>query len=796
MFRIPRITSLLLALTAAMLTARESFADQRVVLKSGIPLQGLLLDVATLNQDPFAAGGQGQVKARPILMVDDGLRRVYLHRRGMVAAGPQDVRGVEQSIEFKQGVPLGGTPVQSIGVILNVTKFNRYGRRVMTVIGPKGSPIDITQGITEINARYAKVEALKGKPPYLWDMRVATSSIPAHILQSIFRQRIDQSDPDQRLMVVRFFIEAERYRAAEEELTRAIRDFPELAEMQAQLITIVGYQAETLLEEAELRSRVGQTQFARNVYSRFPLAAVGATMREKVRTEVEKLDEVDAQVNELVDALRNDLAKLKQGDQATLQRIFKEIEQGLSSSTLSRLSDYARLRDSETVSLDERVALAVSGWLMGSGVGEQNLVVATALVQVRDLVAEYLGPANLVRRDEILNELKAIEGSQIQYVAKLLPQLTPVLPFPDGSADQEIPGMFRLGRLAGQDTPRQLAEHPDYLIQLPPEYDPLREYPCLVVLHSAGVPPEAELAWWAGDFNKSKNSRTGYAARNGYIVVAPQWSRFKQPRYEYTAREHHAVLSSLRHAMRRSSIDADRVFIAGHGDGATAAWDIALAHPDHWAGMISINGEPAKTIRHYHPNARHLPMYFVMGWSSGPKPPLVRMGAILDKYMDPNNDATVVMYKGRGAEEFYEEIPNLFEWLNVSTHVRRPMPKEIETATMRAGDRYFWWLEMGPLKKAVQFNPILWDQYESRREGKVDAAILAGNQIRVTCPADWFTVWLRPDLGLDLNEQILVNRSKEAVRFQFDGELKTILEDTRTRADRKRPFWATIRVPK
>jgi hypothetical protein len=132
-------------------TCSKSKADQRVVLKSGIALQGLMTEIASLNKDPFQAGGQGQVKARPILLVDDGLRRTYVHRRGMVAIGPQDVLGVEQSIEFNQKVPLGGRAVQGIGDILRVSSFNQFGRRTITVRGPEGGSLDIIQGITEIN---------------------------------------------------------------------------------------------------------------------------------------------------------------------------------------------------------------------------------------------------------------------------------------------------------------------------------------------------------------------------------------------------------------------------------------------------------------------------------------------------------------------------------------------------------------------------------------------------------------------------------------------------------------------
>lgn len=784
-------------LIALVAVCNTSHADQRVILRSGIPLQGLMADIASLSENPFQAAGQGQVKIRPILLVDDGLRRVYVHRRGMVSGPPQDVRGVERTIEFKQKTPLGGDAIQLIGDILGVSEFNQFGRRTIRIRGPKGANLEIVQGITELNARYAKVEALTAKPAYVWDMRVATSSIMPQTLQKIFRQQIDQKDFDQRLMVVRFFMESERFRAAEEELTRTMRAFPEQQDMNVQLIGIVQRQASQLISEAARRAEVGQEQYARDVYDRFPMNIVGRTTREEVKIAAEKLDETDQQVKSLIESLRADLSDLPDAPRKSLQTIVTEIEKGLSSATLRRLSDYSRLRKSETVALEDRVALAVAGWLMGSGSGEQNLIVATSLVKVRDLVSEYLGSADLVRRPQILEELRTMEGSQIQYVSKLLPLLNPVKPWPPGSQDAEIPGFYRVGNWAGEKEPTQIVDDPNYLIQLPPEYDPLREYPCLVVLSPPAAPPESELAWWAGDFSASQNARVGHAMRNGYIVISPVWGRTTQRTYEYTPREHHAVLSSLRHAMRRASIDADRVFITGHGEGATAAWDIALSHPDHWAGMISINGEPDKTLRFYSPNARHVPLYFVLGEASGPgKPPLIRMGTILDRYMHVRNDATVVMYRGRGREDFYEEIPELFNWLNAPMHVRHAMPKEIETVTMRTGDQYFWWLELGPLKPAVDINPILWKKARPKA-GKIIASVGGGNQIRITqVPCETYTVWLRPDIGLDLSKQVIVRDGSVPTRYTFDGELETLLEDTRQRADRKRPFWAKIRLPK
>ena len=762
-------------------------ADQRVTLKSGLTLQGLLAEIASLNQNPFQVGGQGSVKARPILLVDDGLRRIYVHRRGMVVGAPQDVRSVERTIEFKQSAPLGGKAIQGIGDILGSSKFNEFGRRSITIRGPAGDIIEITQGISELNSRYAKVEALKARPAYQWDMRVATSTIPSDELLSIFRQRMDQTDFDRRLEIVRFFIEAGRFGEAETELRRTMRDFPNEPAMKSQLIGIVAEQAKQLISEAKGRAAVGQEKFARDLLERFPLAAVGRTLRISISDELRRLDETDQLAKDLIGSLRDDIAQLPQDQQTDLKEIVDEMEANLSSATLPRLNDYNRLRDADTVNRDSRIALAVAGWLLGPGSGEQNLLVTKSLYKIRNLVTEYLGGADQGRRQAILQELSTMEGAQVEYIARMLPLIEPPMAWPDGSAQEGMPGFYRVTGGPGE---------PSYSIQLPPEYDPLREYPTIIALAPPNAPPEIEMEWWAGAFDSTKKVRGGHALRNGYIVVTPSWSRAGQRTYEYTPREHYAVLAAVRHAMRRASIDLDRVFLSGHAEGATAAWDIALSHPDIWAGLISINGEPAKTIQHYSPNARNLPMYFVMGESSGPKPPLIRMGPILDDYMHVRNDATVVMYRGRGREHFFEEIPALFEWMNASTHARKPMPQDFEAATMRTGDQYFWWLELGPLKPLVDINPVLWDFEERIRAGKLSGRVGTGNQIRISGPCERYVVWLRPDMGIDLNQQVVIHYGgRTPGRFDFDGSLETLLEDTRQRADRKRPFWAKVTVP-
>ncbi len=775
----------LLAIFAICLITQTAFAEQVFQLRNGMVLRGSKAEIASLKEG-FGAAAANQVNVRPIWLIDDGLRRQYIHGKSMVIAPPVQQPNLAQSIEIWQPKPLGGKLVAGLGNILAISPFNEFGRRELRMSGPKG-PVHVIQGIREINPRYARLIALKpaqGQPTLLWDMRVATSSLPSSSLNQVFANRIDRTDLNGRLEVVRFYIAAGRFSDAKDALKETIRDFPEEESLEKQLIGLTQRQASQLLDEAELRAEAGQYQLAKGILKNFPTDDVGRITRLKVQDAIADLNQKEQDCKDLVVQLRKQVKQLPDGQAAKIASIVDEIEKELSADTLVRLSDYTRLKDAETIAIEDRVALAISGWLLGSGSGVQNLAIAASLGQVRDLVAEYLSCVDAARRESILVALKNLEGALPEYVDRMLPLLKPTLPWPDESKSEEIEGYFRVE-----------TERARYLVQLPPEYNPLRSYPCVVALHAAGGDPKDQIDWWSGIYNSESKARLGHAARNGFVVVAPLWSRDTQRTYEYTPAEHERVLVAMRDAMRRCSIDSDRIFIAGHGEGATAAWDIALAHPDLWAGMISISANPDKTIHHYEPNARFVPMYLLMGELDGNVD--AGASAILDDYMSFHHDALVIMYRGRGREFFYDEIPRLFEWMKTKQHQRRPMPQEFEVNTMRRGDQFFWWLELGELKPGVDINPILWDQASRIRSGTVAGSIGTGNQVRVSkAPSDRIRLGLRPMKGIiDMSQQIVVRYGTRPSYHDFDGDLKTMLEDARRRADRKRAFWMQIDLP-
>ena len=56
---------------------------------------------------------------------------------------------------------------------------------------------------------------------------------------------------------------------------------------------------------------------------------------------------------------------------------------------------------------DQKLALCITGWLLGSGEGVTNLSVSLSLAEVRDLIRQYLRTKDLAERQKILEQYSA-----------------------------------------------------------------------------------------------------------------------------------------------------------------------------------------------------------------------------------------------------------------------------------------------------------------------------------------------------------------------------------------------------
>ena len=366
----------------------------------------------------------------------------------------------------------------------------------------------------------------------------------------------------------------------------------------------------------------------------------------------EKVDETRGKVL----ALTNDVRNVNDEQVVAIKRFQNELETDLNRFNEPRLAAYLRLADVAAMPDQQKLALAISGWLLGSNNAIENLAVVQSMFTVRDLVQEYLTtetPAE--RRAAILGELAKYEAGHPQFLDQMIQQMKPIDP-PPGIEDYvgEEPIRFTI------EVPGTLANPAPQTFQcvahLPPQYNPYRKYPLVLSLPGGIQTVEQNLQLWCGNYNEKLKIREGNAMRNGYVVVAVDWREPGQLRWGYTGREHRVVLDALYLAMRKFSIDSDRVFLSGHRDGGDGAYDIGISHPEHWAGVLGFSGKFGMYIDKYWDNMHvPLPLYCVNGQKdfSG----ISSMEYAINKWMKPKYvNPTWVWYIGRGNELFLEDL--------------------------------------------------------------------------------------------------------------------------------------------
>lgn len=774
----------LVALVA--LSAATRAEASKIILKDGRALDGRLAPLARLVEDPKALPRDGAPDPRLLLLCDDDLRRYYLPKAQVREVRESDEGEALERFVIPQRTPRAGRRIMNVDQVLRVDPFDEYGRRTFVMNTASGAT-DIYQGITLITPHWTKVEGIY----YIWDQRIATSSIPTETLAEVLSRVIDPTNVEHRLKLARLYLQSERYRDAEQELEQIVADFPDVEpRIEATLRSLRQLTARSVVLEIKLRRDAGQHDFAYTLLKKFPEEfppdRISGEILQEVRELAAAYEAREAEGRRALELLNEHYQAVADGHlREQLLPVREEIVAELNLNNLDRLASYVRLAGDESLLPDEKLALAVTGWLQGAAAATPNLPLALSSYRVRNHVRSYLAEPVRLERSAILARIRGEESGTPATVARIVAHMRPPLPPPEPLDGVE--GYYEI-TVAGTDEEPRVG----YYVQLPPEYDPYRRYGVVVTLHGAGTTPQQQIDWWSGDLREG-GLRYGQGARHGYIVIAPAWAKPGQREYGYSAVEHAAVLYSLRDACQRFSIDTDRVFLSGHSMGGDAAWDIGLAHPDLWAGVIPIVGVSDRYCAHYWENARQLPLYLVVGELDGGK--LLKNARDLERAMVRGFNYTVAEYRGRGHEHFADEILRLFDWM--ARYRRDFAPREFSCRTMRPWDNFFWWVEVEGLPDRVTADPSRWPPPRGTRPMIVEGRVTGRDQLRVKTGAARTIVWLSPDLvdlGGDL--QIVVNgarlsRSGGAV----EADVEVLLEDVVARGDRQHPFWARVEMP-
>ena len=330
-------------------------------------LEGSPSTIGSVAADPLK--GTGNTELKQILIVDNQLTRTFVPTKQLAKDfGKQAAVGLER-IPLFQRIPSSGNAISVVGMPLPPIDdpFDEFGHRIYRMVGPRNRPIEVVQGITEITPKWTKVEAIEGINHYIWTSKIATSSIPREQLTRMINRALDAKNPDSRVRIVRLYLQSERFQDARIELENLIKDFPGLDHLNAMVKELRQLSAQKLLKEIELRRDAGQYRLASLMLEQFPSEGIAGEMLLKVR---EMLDDLQAQQRQgaktlrLIDAnlagVRNEAAK-KQAE-----GIVSEIKKELNINNLDRFADFLRLADDGKMTAEQKLALAISGWLMGT----------------------------------------------------------------------------------------------------------------------------------------------------------------------------------------------------------------------------------------------------------------------------------------------------------------------------------------------------------------------------------------------------------------------------------------------
>ncbi|MCA9240702.1 MAG: tetratricopeptide repeat protein [Planctomycetales bacterium] len=380
-----------------------------------------------MNPTPSA----GEVRVTPILIIDDGLRRTFVSKfrvRSIIEAESEK----PVKIRVWQNEAERGAVIGAVGRQVRVTPFDKYGRRIYEMQAPGGS-LAVVQGITEITPVYTRVQGLTAEPrSYVWDQRLATSSIPRHTLSEILRQASPPDNPDARLQLVRLYLQSERYTDARRELEQLIDEFPQLKDLRGEVRQLRQMGAKAIIDEIELRRAAGQHQLVRALLESFPAEEVSGQTLEQVREKLVELDTLDARIERVHAMLAELVASVPAaGVRKVAEEVQAEIKAELNEASLERTTAFVNLASGDALDANRKAALAISGWLLGSNKATDNLAVALSLFDVRTALVNYLREPLAAERERLLIEIRDSEGGSVENVAQLLKLIKPPLPLPE-----------------------------------------------------------------------------------------------------------------------------------------------------------------------------------------------------------------------------------------------------------------------------------------------------------------------------------------------------------------------------
>jgi pimeloyl-ACP methyl ester carboxylesterase len=786
------------ALALALAVAAAARADL-LIFKDGHIAQGKVVRQSVVEFDPQTR--ESFTVPKGFMLLDDGPRRLYFSPTQVRIAERMPAPAEERILHGRRWPIAQPKNLPPILEVLDPGEWDPVKwTRTFTFRAASGSR-RVPQHLYLITPSHAVVDCTK---VYWWTCAYLTRELGAETVYNLLRSHSNLQDVPKkpadtaarRFRIIDFLGQAGWFDLANKELDRLAKDLPDQKNrVAAARKTLRSLAATERFEQIKRWDYAGRHTIVRKALADFSEKDAPEKLRAALRVRKSDYERTTARLTladrllescarEVTDKVHKPLAAAAGVIRTELHPWGVErLDAFLGQAAQAERQRAAAGKPMKTPA--QLLALAVSGWLLGSPAAEDNPKAAINLWRTRLLVQEYQQTADADARQKLLDDyLKTVTPRvELDEVAQLIPHLPPPEP---GVAVGSVPieRKVELGR-------RGLT----YQVQLPPEYSHHRPYPLVLLLHDTGETPRAVLDRWAPA-----------AADNGLILAALAWQNGLGG-YGFTEAEHEAVLRTLRDLRQRYRIDSDRVFLFGQGEGGTMAFDVALAHPGQFAGLMTMGAGPSLFPARCWRNAQYLPVYAVNGTKAGDS--TKQLHAQFTYWIRHHYPALWVEYKQRGREWFGGELPNMTDWMRRQRRLF-PMrqlghdggggPFGNEFQTLRAENNRFYWLSTSDVMPRNVVTPERWKNSvpPASLTGRIDPV---GNDIQLRVSGvRKVTVWL----GRNARGQYMVDLEKPlTVRVGFGvrvnrrlvrPSLKVLLEDLHERGDRQQLFVAKVDV--
>lgn len=783
-----------------------------IVFKDGFTQQGKIVEMLDIIIDP-ATGQSFRVSAGGLCMyLDDGVRRIFFSHTQLHDVIERKKEELNDRTGFLKS-PSRGTTLSIPGSwkLEKMGDWRSDWTRSLKFDSGRG-PIETEQKIIALTPYQMLIQTKK----YQWDMHYLTRELDPEFVQKLITDYMADSKVhkalkpfERRLETAKFLHEVGWHDLAEKELTSIENMYFDQKEKIAPLRELATKARATLLvDELDKAQKCGQHEHARALLERYEKEGYAGLVADRHRLLAEEAKGKYAGLKEKVEEAAKALEEISGHvtDKKLWARVAKEMAAGLNEDTLGRVESFAQYAEQfrkdikakrkPSQSADEVMALAVTGWLQGNVAAVTDVKLARSLWEMRDGVNAYVKATSAAARQKAFDGISKGGGLTVDQVARMIQMLPPPLHPEKITTDVETREIGVMDSAGGS-----------YLVQLPPEYHPYRSYPVLMLLHGVREAPDVMLKRFSD-----------LAARNGYILAAPLLGKGA---YGYTAREKNIAVETLRDLRQVFNVDPDRVFLFGWESGADMAYDVGLSHPDQFAGVIPMNGNPKFFPTAYWSNGQYVPFYVIEGERNGGNPKANRN--IFKDWVSCRYPSIYVEYKGRASEWYQAEIETIFDWIGRKKrfHPTRQLGlhnpgggRGEEFCTMRRGDNKYYWISAdaisdrhinsaggwvkGTSPATISSSITVGNELEAKfKDGIVEkkAKVWTSVQVR-TKGLDGVTLWLTPALH-DFTRPMVVRWNGSPVkgwtvpRF-VEPSLAVLLEDFANNGDRQRLHYAKI----